>query len=256
MVVILCSSALLAQGVQKVRDAAASIQSSNNLHLIAIATLDCESSFGKFPSAVGNFFPGNGPQVPNNGYGPILFHILPYIEQDPLYKSTLAPVGTVPLFGSWNVAGMAVKEYLAPADPTLSTDMKDHTSYLANSLALPYGGSRIASFIDGTSQTLLYAEAYARAVDTFAHAGLTVTTNVERRWWDDPTWDPALSGVTFQVAPEPKAASARLPQGFFAAGIQVAMADASVHPVAPTCSAKTFFDACTPNGNVPLGDDW
>jgi hypothetical protein len=79
---------------------------------------------------------------------------------------------------------------------------------------------------------------------------------VERRWWDDPTWDPVLSGVTYQVAPAVRAASARLPQGYFPGGIQVAMADASARTVASTCSAKTFFYACTPDGGETLPPDW
>jgi hypothetical protein len=235
--------------VANVRAAANRAQSSNNLKQITLATIDCADAHqGKVVPGRGNFFP-TAMLTPNVGYGPCLFHILPYIEQDVLYKSSLVMVGTTPVYASWQGAENAIKVYLGPGDPTLE-GASNHTSYLANGLALPRTSVRYpAFFADGTSNTIFYAEAYARAVGPQAE-------KVERRWWDDPTWTPSLTGAMFQVAPAPEAASARLPQGLSPTGLQVALGDGSVRIVNPACSSQTFFAACTPNAGDILGNDW
>jgi prepilin-type N-terminal cleavage/methylation domain-containing protein len=66
---------LLLPAVQKVRDAAARIQCTNNLKQIGIAMHGYESNWGTLP-------PGTGPQME----GPLVA-LLPYLEQDPLFKS-------------------------------------------------------------------------------------------------------------------------------------------------------------------------
>jgi prepilin-type N-terminal cleavage/methylation domain-containing protein len=79
---------LLLPAVQKVREAAARIKCSNNLHQLCLALHSYHDSMGSFPPAykAPNFDPGWG-------WGAFL---LPYVEQDNLYKA--AGVGTV-LFG-------------------------------------------------------------------------------------------------------------------------------------------------------------
>src|SRR5262249_51934341 len=39
--------------------------------------------------------------VANTAYGPCLFHILPYLEQVPLYNSTRKDIGGKPVYVSW-----------------------------------------------------------------------------------------------------------------------------------------------------------
>ena len=78
----------------------------------------------------------------------------------------------------------------------------------------------------------------------------------ERRWWDDPTWEPVLADLPFQVAPAKDAAASTLPQGLTPEGINVAMGDASVRLVSGKVSATTFYAACTPAANDVLGADW
>jgi prepilin-type N-terminal cleavage/methylation domain-containing protein len=81
---------LLLPAVQKVREAAARSQCQNNLKQISLATMNYESSYGVLP-------PGNLVN-PNGTYGTFcafrgpttgtLAFILPYIEQDNIYKAT------------------------------------------------------------------------------------------------------------------------------------------------------------------------
>ncbi len=68
---------LLLPAVQKIREAAARMSCSNNLHQIALANMNYESSYGKFLPAIGK-----------NGccWGTWMVPILPYMEQDNLYK--------------------------------------------------------------------------------------------------------------------------------------------------------------------------
>ena len=97
---------LLVPAVQKVRAAAARIQCQNNLHQIGLALHHYESDKGCFP---------NG-GVKANGMSTHAF-ILPYIEQDNLYKE-------IDFTSLWSAAVNAaptattVKTYQCPADPT------------------------------------------------------------------------------------------------------------------------------------------
>src|SRR5687767_7419348 len=84
---------LLLPAVQKVREAAARMKCSNNLKQIALASHNYESSYGVLPP--GGLFNVNGNAGTSAGWsspfkGPMtgtLVFLLPYVEQDPLYKT-------------------------------------------------------------------------------------------------------------------------------------------------------------------------
>jgi prepilin-type N-terminal cleavage/methylation domain-containing protein/prepilin-type processing-associated H-X9-DG protein len=95
---------LLLPAVQKVRDAAARAQCMNNVKQMALGMHNAQS--------VGRFFPGQEVWWPtkqpgvNNGWGSILFHLLPYIEQEPLYKSAVALGQPYPASGASAAGGV------------------------------------------------------------------------------------------------------------------------------------------------------
>src|SRR5439155_3183909 len=155
-----------------------------------------------------------------NGYGPCLFHLLPFVDQAPTFKASLVNLNQKGLYASWTCTGKTVSPFLADDDPT-TDPVADRTNFLANALALPRTGARFpTSFPDGTSNTILFAEAYSRAVDPFpAGSDPTKPRLVDRRWWDDPTWMPTPSAVAFQVAPPTQGASVLLPQGLAGGGL-------------------------------------
>src|SRR6266508_3544329 len=248
LALLLALLGFLLAAVARVRVTAERTVSQSNLRQLVIAIHSyAEVQDGRVPPGPAAWFPKKG-LVANNSYGPCLFHLLPYVEQLPLYNTTLKKIGDTPIYASWEAAGKSVKLYMAEADPTFEKG-SDRTSYLANELALPETGGRMpASFPDGTSQTIFFADGYSHATDTVTFGGKTNTWKTDRRWWDNSGWKPVAGAVMFQVAPPLDAASSVLPQGFTPAGICVGMGDGSSRVVSPRCSATTFYAACTPDG--------
>jgi prepilin-type N-terminal cleavage/methylation domain-containing protein len=277
---------LLVPAVQKVREAAARLSSSNNLKQMTLATVNmADTNQGKVIATGGvGFYPlyGASEWNGNNGYGSPMFHMLPYIEQDNLYKKgTWNPGwGTGNLYWSytafWNSGSVTPKVFIASGDPTqVPGNTSGYVSYLFNLVAfgatspqVGNGGSWNApglnvfpAFIsDGTSNTICYAEGYA------------VTGSGSRNWLDGGnyfigsgnaaawgTWafTGSPGGTPFQVKPVPtNTASAPWAQSFYTSGIQVSLWDGSARMVAASISWQTFFYACTPNGGETLGPDW
>jgi len=177
---------LLLPAVQKVREAAARIQSANNLKQIGLALHSCNDTHGKLPTTRSTF-PDTEPNQGNWGntgdprqkpslMGTMHFHLLPFIEQDNVYKNTAG--------NSWRDtpnggrSETVIKTYISPRDPSLaaggvSSDWgnRGQASYHANWHA--FGGgwgedwqvggkARIpATFPDGTSNVIAFVERYA-----------------------------------------------------------------------------------------------
>ncbi len=78
---------LLLPAVQKVREASFRVQCGNNLKQLGLATQHSNDTMGRLPPAQG-WFPAAGP-TPNSGWGTVFFHLLPYIEQDNLWRNAI-----------------------------------------------------------------------------------------------------------------------------------------------------------------------
>src|SRR5947209_20585507 len=105
---------LLLPAVQKVREAAARMSCSNNLKQMGIALHNHHDSRGTFP-------PG-GMQTGDNGtpcYTTWAIEILPYIEQDALYKKYDQSKLNTDAVNYAAVAQARVKTYECPSDPLI-----------------------------------------------------------------------------------------------------------------------------------------
>ena len=113
---------LLLPAVQKVREAAARMSCSNNLKQMSLACMNYESSNGHMPPAIVSDPTGRG--LFGNSDRSVFVFLLPYIEQDNLFKMYVVPqeLGTTPR-RSWNhavnqpVTRTHVKTYQCPSVP-------------------------------------------------------------------------------------------------------------------------------------------
>ncbi|MFQ3651874.1 MAG: DUF1559 domain-containing protein, partial [Gemmataceae bacterium] len=160
---------LLLPAVQKVREAAARMQSSNNLKQMGIATHSFHDVHGTLPPTIGWASPNN--QASEGGAdGTAFFHLLPYLEQDNGYRLSRSRLG----FQQWvwngtgwtivHVGGgveafrgnansiawtLRVPVFQSPSDPTLSSWSNNSVSYLMNADLLDHRLS-LTTVSDGT----------------------------------------------------------------------------------------------------------
>src|SRR5262245_55014630 len=149
---------LLLPAVQKVREAAARMQSANNLKQMSLALHNMNDTNGVLPLPVGSYPSANSPDTdylpaPSSPrVGTVQYFMLPYIEQQNVYK-----VQAQLHADSW-WCGYTIKTYSSPADPSAPADgYPDHstprygTSYAPNEAVFAAGLTITPSFRNGTS---------------------------------------------------------------------------------------------------------
>jgi prepilin-type N-terminal cleavage/methylation domain-containing protein len=276
--------ALLLPAVQKVRAAAARIQSANNLKQIGLALHGYHDNVGHFPNGE-NTIPGPTREAS------VHFCLLPHIEQDNLYKTALQvglyPTATNP---TDSPAAQVIKIFRSPRDNSVSGDTFTDgtngyvwalTNYSWNEavFTIPYvtwNANRTLSsgFPDGTSNTVVFGEQYARC-DTpspirykrwafHPHYGPTdeydspefhpPRMSVRDSSTSPPTFSPPTA--TPQVQPPVTTCNASNLQAMDAGGTLVGLADGSVRTVSTGISGTTWYAALFPSDGLILGPDW
>ena len=266
---------LLLPAIQKVREAAARMSSSNNIRQCVLAMHNYAEGGRPFPSLDGSDNPTGRS---------LMFELLPYVEEQNYYRQCMAS-------GTFSSAH-PVRMFRSPADPTIVWSHTDspEASYGANAFALLRKPCRLeSSFPDGTSNTIAFAEHYAfRCGDAqfswFATLAFTVnvpnigTINAHRATFAEPEVVPSSSfaplppdvypvtsgapptstgsesGWTFQVRPTPAECNYRVAQTPHSGGMLVAMFDGSVRTLGPGIAPSVYWGMVTPAGGEVLAD--
>jgi prepilin-type N-terminal cleavage/methylation domain-containing protein len=275
---------LLLPAVQKVREAAARSQCSNNLKQMGLAVQNMHDTYGSLPPTEGAFPTGQ----PSN-FGPITYYLLPFIEQQNLWN--LSNINGVYNSDNNGVAANVIKTYVCPSDPSTTPPVSSNgfafASYAANALAfsqvyystpgsymtacvlsygsgLEVGGNRIpASWPDGTSNTIIWTEKYAQCGPPANGNPFAGSTQWADRYagYSGPFIGLAPYYGTagyFQIQPNPWQSKCILMTAStgHTAGIMAGLGDGSVRMCTQGMSVTTWWEAVVPNDGLPMGQDW
>jgi prepilin-type N-terminal cleavage/methylation domain-containing protein len=272
---------LLLPAVQKVREAAARLESSNNLKQLGLgAQTMAGANKNTLPPVYIEFWvnpapPANhmysGPFLGNTGTG--FFFMLPYFEQDNLYKQAPPSTTNHTIFDNQVHTNM-LKVLQASMDPTSSE--KTH-GWGVSSYAMNYqvfgrpnhpwgwawgcmGATRLTGIQDGLSNTIMFAEKRAAC----AGGPNGSNGNLWAHGWWNADWLPTFGNsdiyganafLTPQVNPLDSDCQPFRASSFGASGCQVAMCDGSVRNVSPNTPQPNWRAAMTPRGGETIGLD-
>ncbi|MGE5192705.1 MAG: DUF1559 domain-containing protein [Deltaproteobacteria bacterium] len=294
---------LLLSAVQNVREAASRTKCANNLKQLGLAAHCYHDVHNHFPPGIGYY-----PFTEDRTFGTYFFHLLPYLEQDSLLRSSLdtasflSPVGPTRLYypGNNHVYSRAVKTFLCPSDPSIDSEgtvmigdaLFGAASYAPNGLISgtppptpsPQGKTPMLAIADGTSNTILHAEKYARCSNNYMSPAFrdggtawAYCTAKVFAWQPPPMVFPgkafqpgfaiaALANLgapdaigpnsKFQVRPREGECDPTRSSTPHTGGIVVGLVDGSVRTLAPTISPMTWWAAVTPRDGEVLGLDW
>jgi prepilin-type N-terminal cleavage/methylation domain-containing protein len=262
--------ALLLPAVQKVREAANRTACGSNLRQLGLAIQHFHDVKGRLPPALGN--------VGASAWGTYWFHLLPFVEQDPLYQSS--QVGGFYSAMNNQVYSRPIKLWFCPSDPSVPSDGTVSDEQGTHWGAMSYGGSawlackvdatgnmldssggaRIPADIpDGTSNTILHVEKYAVCTNTANPIGGTAWAycreddNAPNLWGGILVTD---ANSMFQVLPNLGNCDPNLASTAHTGGMMVGLVDGSVRCLPSSTRPTTWWYAFTPAGGEVLPNDW
>jgi prepilin-type N-terminal cleavage/methylation domain-containing protein/prepilin-type processing-associated H-X9-DG protein len=272
---------LLLPAVQKVREAAARAQCSNNLKQIGLAVHNCNDVYGKLPPIYFQY-----PSATSGPEGTVQFHILPFIEQGNIYNLGVAKGGC----NHTGVRNQIIKTYICPSDPSPQATVINSGYGIGNyqpsedSFGRTAGGTMSipASFTDGTSNTVIFGERYALCGNPaqlpipFPPPGLPLACSPgitgggewanDTREWNYYQREYGATGVAggcdtatvlWQLQPIWNGnCNPYLYNSGHTGGMNVLLGDGSVRLLSPSMTPLTWDYALQPNDGHVLGPDW
>jgi type II secretory pathway pseudopilin PulG len=277
---------MLLPAVQKVRQSAARMQSSNNLKQLAIGVHNYAATYcAKLP-----------PGIDDKNYS-ALFHILPYLEQDNLYKSIDKTLDSDDKANA-KFRTTIVKTFLSPLDAVNEANPAGGTNYFAmagskmsvrenDGLFCGDNKFNIGNIPDGTSNTVLFVEMLrgdggkkavtvqrqhvrlkAAALGTLKvgdgvkdfENDKNVAADRGSAWIDGRFLRAMTNGTRGMLDPKPDVDCGG--EGGLA-GVRmagqvalIALGDGSVRGISPALTLATWQNACNASDGNVLGSDW
>jgi prepilin-type N-terminal cleavage/methylation domain-containing protein len=276
--------ALLIPAVQRVRQAANRASTANSLKQCGLAVHNYHAVFNRFPDAYNT----DGKRAKDFT---LWFHLLPYVEQENVYRNDAADTTVVPAYitpddpyldnkagklsFAANIRLFGYNTYGAPVcdNPGVAFKVQNPKTKILGNLAL-------RNILDGTSNTIMTStrlsscdrDAKGAPIHTLVNGdpgtpsggffGATAVRDASSRLYA------ATPTIMYQIAPkdfddQPAGKSFKcinhpsgVPHSFQPNGVYVGMCDGSVRVVSTTVTPDTFAKASAPaDGNI-LGADW
>jgi prepilin-type N-terminal cleavage/methylation domain-containing protein len=284
---------LLVPAVQKVRAAAARTQSQNNVKQISLAVHNYHDVNRKVPPLADRVKPGAN-------FASIYFFILPYVEQTGLYDLGMNNNGVWEKSPN-NAGSKQVATYISPRDPSSPLAIWKESNggtwavsnYAANHaiFGIPCGSNTVSQLtlvkiLDGTSNTVGYAEQYAKCGlgETDTTSGTAPNNYWHKLWayrapwkWErGPYFDTRLmssgmkgtsqgdfsactpiatsTAAVPQNQPSVQACNPYFVQAMDAGGCVVGLMDGSARMVTSSISGSTWVRAIWPQDGFAIND--
>jgi prepilin-type N-terminal cleavage/methylation domain-containing protein len=277
---------LLVPAVQKVREAASRMKCANNMKQLLLATHNYAGTFNdSLPPA--NFYQVVNPQTRNAAEGSAFYALLPYYEQDNLFRLYTQDRPDAGYLGGQYVPLNPI--HVCPSDPTsvggvATLDGKTATSNYAINLALFGAGGtfavkgapspyRLGNIPDGTSSTIGLVETsgcfpgfpainpQSGTPENFMSWPYPAYPNTMGPYWPNPDELPGQANYKGffplpQLGVRPLKADPNLCQSYHAGVMNVALMDGSVRTIGPGLGQTTWSNALNPADGQVLGSDW